>query len=205
MEATYTMIGADGQQYGPITLVQLKSWITEGRVTAETKILRSDTNSWLPAANYTELGLAQAAPIAATATTPLAQARSPQQTAAVNPMVFRRVKSGASWFYVVAVFSLINYFLMEKQGAFFLVGMGINILTRDPIVTVIVAGMFALFGFFAGKGHSWSFIVGMILYALDALIFIQVSMWLSFAFHIYALFRMFLGLKATFDLKKQLR
>ncbi len=59
METTYTIIGADGQQYGPISLEQLKGWVAERRVNPETKILRSDINSWLPAAQYTELGMAQ--------------------------------------------------------------------------------------------------------------------------------------------------
>ncbi len=58
MDITYTMIGADGLHYGPVNLEQLKGWIAEGRIMPETKVLRSDTQSWLPAANYVELNLA---------------------------------------------------------------------------------------------------------------------------------------------------
>src|SRR5580692_1338499 len=104
MEITYTMIGADGLQYGPITLDQLKSWITEGRVTGDTKILRSDTNSWLPAANYAELGVAQTvatpAPIAPIAT-PIASAVNPAKRG-FDPVLVRQFHRGASWFYWIA-------------------------------------------------------------------------------------------------------
>src|SRR5271165_1187693 len=102
MDITYTMIGVDGLQYGPITLEQLKAWVTEGRVTGETKISRSDTKSWLPAANYTELGLAQtiATP------QPIAPPRPTPPTAAAplqyDPALVRRFYRGAQWFYWIA-------------------------------------------------------------------------------------------------------
>jgi GYF domain 2 len=208
MDATYTMIGADGLQYGPITLDQLKSWVTEGRVTAETKILRSDTNSWLPAANYTELGLMPpvpaAAPIAAGVPPfPGSRAQPQQQIFAGNPFLCQRVKRGASWFYLIAVFSLINYFLMANHGGFFLVGLGINLMTSNLVVTVVVSGIFALLGYFAGRAHAWSFVVGMLLYALDAVVFVMASDWLPLAFHAYGLYRIFMGLKAAIDLKRR--
>jgi hypothetical protein len=44
MEITYKIIGTDGLQYGPIALEQLKLWVGEGRISRETKVLRSDTN-----------------------------------------------------------------------------------------------------------------------------------------------------------------
>ena len=203
------MIGADGLQYGPITIDQLKSWITEGRVTAETKILRSDTNSWLPAAYYSELGLMPPAPAPAAAPVvtgaPRIPGRSPQpqqQFFAGDPLLERRVKRGASWFYLIAVFSLINHFLMANAGGFFLIGLGVNLMTSDLILTVIVSAVFGLLGYFAGRGHAWSFIVGMLLYALDALIFVMASDWLPLLFHAYGLYRIFMGLKATIDLKR---
>jgi len=35
----YRMIGADGREYGPVTADQLREWIAEGRVDAQTKAL----------------------------------------------------------------------------------------------------------------------------------------------------------------------
>src|ERR1700722_13224064 len=124
MEITYTMIGADGLQYGPITLDQLKGWVTEGRVTGDTKISRSDTNSWLPAANYTELGLAQSvtappAPIAPRAATPAGPA-----SVGYDPVLLRRFHSGARWFYWIAALSLVNTLMAASSSGFvFVIGL----------------------------------------------------------------------------------
>src|SRR4051812_11349225 len=96
MEITYKIIGTDGQQYGPIGLEQLKAWAGEGRITLQTKVLRSDTNSWLPASQYTELNLAQPA------------ALPPTLAAITDPALEKQVKSGADWFIWIAVLSLIN-------------------------------------------------------------------------------------------------
>ena len=34
----YKIIGADGNEYGPITTEQLRQWLAEGRVNAQTKV-----------------------------------------------------------------------------------------------------------------------------------------------------------------------
>jgi hypothetical protein len=67
---------------------------------------------------------------------------------------------------------------------------------------VFVAGVFAVFGFFAGKRHRWAFIVGMILYAIDGLLFLLIGDFLSIAFHGFALFCIFSGLKAEGRLRR---
>jgi hypothetical protein len=54
------------------------------------------------------------------------------------------------------------------------------------IFGAIFAGVFALFGWFAAKKYSWAFIVGMILYVLDGLIFLLVKDWMSVGFHVFA-------------------
>lgn len=200
------MIGADGRQYGPITLEQLKNWVGEGRITRETSILRNDTNSWLPAAQYAELGLAQPAAPAIL---------SPAAAPANNLALEKRVRMGARWFYWIAVLSLINTFMsMSQQGLVFVVGLGVtqmvdgfasrldsNGTTIGLALNVIIAGVFAMFGLLAWKRQSWSFIVGMVLYVLDASLFLMTSRWLGFAFHIYVLFWIFQGLKANLQLK----
>ncbi len=207
METTYTMIGVDGAQYGPVTLDQLKGWIGEGRITHDTKILRSDTNSWLPAANYTELGLATSAP-AAFAAQPAVMAG--------DPALVRRVRLGARWFLWIAGLSLVNTFMAASgKGFVFLIGLGvtqvIDGMTAEMgsnrmigvVFNVIVAGIFALFGVFAWRRQSWSFIVGMIFYALDALIFLKLSLWIGLGFHGFVLYWLFMGLKANNQLKAQ--
>ncbi len=199
MEITYTMIGTDGQQYGPTTLDQFKGWVAEGRILPETKVMRSDTKSWLAAAHYVELGLSPAvAPPLPAAPQRLKPAQRPSAARPGDPMLARRAQSGAKWFFWIAALSVVNFF--AAGSAEFVVGLAVGILFSG-VGTVAAAGVFALLGFFAWKGHSWSFIVGMILYAGDAVLFAYYSEWLAVAFHAYILFRLFLGLKANLDLK----
>ena len=83
-----------------------------------------------------------------------------------------------------------------------------NILIISVIITlialaldIVVAGILVIFGFFANKKHKWSFIIGMILYALDGLVFLVFGDIISVGFHIFALFGIYTGIKAL----KQLR
>ena len=223
MENTYTIIGADGQQYGPISLEQLKAWAGERRITPETKVMRSDIKSWLPAAQYTELGVEQQAggtAIAVATAPPPGLAASPNVTAMT---LARRVRLGARWFYWIAGLSLVNSVMaMSKAGIVFVVGLGVTQFidgftgamgSQAPaiglVLNIIVAGIFASFGIFAAKGQIWSFIVGMILYLMDALLILGVSLWakadlpvLELGFHAFALFCLFAGLKAALELKR---
>jgi hypothetical protein len=50
----YRMIGADGREYGPATADQVRGWITEGRVNAQTRILAEGTGQWKLITEYTE-------------------------------------------------------------------------------------------------------------------------------------------------------
>jgi hypothetical protein len=219
MEPTYTMIGADGNQYGPITLAQMQAWVVEGRVTPTTQIYRSDTQSWLPAAQYVELGLAQsappsAAPIPGTATR-MATHNPAVQSADILTLQ-RRVKSGAGWFFFIAVLSLVNSVMaMSGSSTGFVLGLAITQFIEGfgqaiggsgvaiaLVLNIIVVALFGMFGLFARKGHSWSFIAGMVLYGLDALLFLLVGGgMISLAFHAFALFCIFMGLKANLELK----
>lgn len=76
METTYKIIGADGREYGPVTLAELNDWIRQGRVAATTQVLRSDETSWKAAAQFPEfsLGPAVATPLAAAGLPPLPSA-----------------------------------------------------------------------------------------------------------------------------------
>ena len=201
MEITYTMIGTDGQQYGPVTLEQFQGWIAEGRIVPETKVMRSDTKSWLVAAQYVELGLSApvAPPIPAAGPQPLTPARPQTVPSQGNLLLVRRSQSGARWFFWIAGLSVVNFFA-AAGNMMFVVGLAVGLLFPG-VGTFLGAGIFVLLGFFAWKGHTWSFIVGMVLYAGDGLLFALYDDWLSVAFHAYILFRLFLGLKANLELK----
>ena len=42
----YKIIGADGKEYGPITLEQLRQWIAQGRAGMQTKVLPDGATEW---------------------------------------------------------------------------------------------------------------------------------------------------------------
>ena len=132
----------------------------------------------------------------------------------------KRMKNGANWFYWIAALSLINSVIMLFNGNWsFLAGLGItqvidaiaiqvsaaggsgaNVIAL--MMDIIVAAFFAFFGFMAGKRQGWAFITGMVLYFLDGLIFLLVQGWLSIAFHLFALYCIYQGLRALNQLRK---
>jgi len=42
----YTIVGADGQNYGPVSAEQLRQWIAEGRANAQTRVLVEGSPDW---------------------------------------------------------------------------------------------------------------------------------------------------------------
>jgi hypothetical protein len=58
----YRIIGADGNQYGPISADQLRQWIAEGRANAQTKILAEGTTEWKPLSEFPEFFPSTSAP-----------------------------------------------------------------------------------------------------------------------------------------------
>jgi hypothetical protein len=127
----------------------------------------------------------------------------------------RVVKAGASWFLMVGVLSLINSALsMSGSGIRFIFGLGIaqfvDALARQAgqsgfalslIINGCAAGVFVLFWNFARKGEQWAFLIGMGLYAVDALVMLMSQDLLAVAFHGYALYRIYRGLNGIRVLK----
>ena len=126
-----------------------------------------------------------------------------------------RMKSGANWFYWIAVLSLVTSIISLAGGNWaFLVSLGItqfidavaNHFAADLgvgfkavafVFDLVAAGLFALLGYFAVKRHQWAFVAGMALYTLDALLCGLVGLWLGLAFHAYVLYNLFGGYKAS--------
>jgi hypothetical protein len=122
----------------------------------------------------------------------------------------KAVRSGASWFYWIAALSVVNSAIqLSGSDRSFVVGLGIT-QVFDAVATgatqgsegnagsvlrgialvldLMVAGFFVLIGWQAGKQRAWAFVIGMLLYACDALIFVLVQDWMSIGFHAFALF-----------------
>jgi hypothetical protein len=123
---------------------------------------------------------------------------------APNPVAQAIVKSGARWFYWIVGLSLVNS-LLALGGAQirFVFGLGITEIfdaVRAPgakmlafIASASVLAFFALCGYFGSKLHKWPFIMGGILYLLDAGICLMGQDYIAVAVHAWALFRIFQG------------
>ena len=134
------------------------------------------------------------------------------QRAAVAKMVSNaRMKAGAKWFYWIAGLSLINSLVVVTGGNFhFVIGLGVTSVVDamakqigglgsvlDFVINGFIAGVVGVFGYFAVKGQKWAFLVGMGLYALDALLCFGARDFLSAGFHAYALFAIYRGYKSA--------
>jgi hypothetical protein len=53
----YRIIGADGKEYGPITLEQVRQWLAEGRANGQTRVLVEGATEWKTIAELPEFGL----------------------------------------------------------------------------------------------------------------------------------------------------
>ena len=51
----YRIIGTDGKEYGPVTLEQLRQWIAEGRVNAQTRVQLDGAAEWKTLGSLPEL------------------------------------------------------------------------------------------------------------------------------------------------------
>ena len=216
MELTYKVRGADGKEYGPVTLEQLSSWIREGRLPAQQEVRRSDMDYWVAAQEFAELKamyLTAQAPVAMGGGSP---GTASGQPGASNAAVVHQLRSGASWFYWIAGLSLVNSIISFSGSSWhFLFGLGItqifdglreNLGSAGTIVVLALdlaaAGLFILFGVFANKGHLWAFITGMVLFGLDGLLFVLVKDWLGVGFHVFVLYCLYRGLSACRQMRR---
>jgi len=147
----------------------------------------------------------------------------PLDEASQPPDLVAQLHTGANWFYWIAALSVVNSLVIAFGAEWnFVVGLGITqvidivamlvaqdldptaamVLTGIALaISVTIAGMFAGMGYLANRAHTWVFIIGMLIYAGDGLLFLLFQEWLSVGFHAFALFGLFSGLKAAQQLK----
>ena len=58
----YKIIGADGKEYGPITIEVLRQWIAQGRANGQSKVLPEGATEWKTVAELPELAPLLTAP-----------------------------------------------------------------------------------------------------------------------------------------------
>ncbi len=138
--------------------------------------------------------------------------------------ITQRMKRGGNNFYWIAALSVINSILsMTGSGTYFVVGLAITLIADGItiglsqslpeaalivkivglVVSVLIAGVFALFGFFASQGKRWAFLVGLILYGIDGLLMLAFADWIGVLFHAYFLWGLFGGLRALGELRQK--
>ena len=128
-----------------------------------------------------------------------------------------RARGGTDWFFWIAALSLINTVTSFFNIQFsFIAGLAITqimdglalglskelsdsgrliVLIIAFCVNLGIAGLFMLAGFLARKRQRWIIIIGMVLYALDALIFLFFQGWIALLFHGWALWNIWNGLQ----------
>lgn len=139
----------------------------------------------------------------------------------------KAAKGGANWFYWIAGLSVINSIAVLCNVHWnFVIGLGftqifdavalmiVEDLQGNAVIavklvalmfSVCVAAMFALFGWFAHKQKRWAFVVGMILYLLDGVLFLVAQDWFSVGFHAFALFGIFSGYSCLKSLQTEVQ
>lgn len=135
----------------------------------------------------------------------------PEPSAASSSAIDRRaivaanpsIASAAKWFWWIAGLSLVNTVLIHSgSDTSFLAGLGFTLVIDSLlqsykavalVVDTLAIGFFIFMGIMGLRGHRWAFLVGGVLYAFDALIFIPMQAWLPIAFHAWALFSLWHG------------
>ena len=137
-----------------------------------------------------------------------------QQNAQANP-VNEEVKKGANWFYWIAGLSVINSLIMLSGTNWaFAMGLGITQIfdaIADAIVLetgaagvryfvfgvdLVICGFFVLLGFFAGKAKKWAFVIGLVIYSLDGLLYLLSFSILGIIIHVLGIYGISKGLSA---------
>ena len=119
-------------------------------------------------------------------------------------------RSGVKWFYWIAGLTIITSFITFFGGGIrFLISMGITQFI-DAVATqlggaaqvvalvldIIVTGVFALFGYLAGKKMLWAYIAGMVVFLLDGILSLALVDVVGIIAHAVVLFFLFRGFQA---------
>ncbi|MDP4177511.1 MAG: hypothetical protein Q8900_04125 [Bacillota bacterium] len=122
-----------------------------------------------------------------------------------------------SYFIYIAVFSIINTIIALFNGDIsFVIGLGATqivdvlcqalskslgatVIVIGVLINLFIAAIFIFFGYMVRKASKWIYIIGMIIYGFDGLIFLIDSDFKSIIFHGIFLFFMIREFKAISD------
>ncbi len=128
----------------------------------------------------------------------------------------RTAHAGAHWFFWLAALSILNSLIVYYVGlgnlpfAFGLTqwidgtaGPFTNQLWQTPpstaalLVNIVIAIAFAGFGYLARRGNDAAWVIGILLYVVDAMFSLGMRDFWGFCFHLVGLFFLFRGLLAS--------
>lgn len=133
-----------------------------------------------------------------------------------DPQTLAQLKGGANWFYWIAGLSLINSAIFAFGGEVnFIAGLAytqiidaifeMSVSQGAPtalrgvaiVMDLILVAIFALFGYFANKAINAVFIVGMVVYFVDGIIWLLLGSYFAAGFHVFALIMIGKGFMAS--------
>jgi hypothetical protein len=141
----YTIIGGDQKEYGPVTAEQLRLWVAEGRVKAQTSVRIEGATEWRPLAAFPEFADVLASTPAAAGVPPPhgAEAGLPED-------IFRRDYDldigrcvGDGWNLLKNNFGTV----FGGVAIFMLIQIGVGVLGQIPIAGILVSlGSIIIYG-----------------------------------------------------------
>ena len=109
--------------------------------------------------------------------------------------------SGPRWFYCIGALSLVHTVILALGSNLSVIGLGITAtlapgasIASAVILNCSLAGLFFLLGMFAQKRARWAVVVGVTVYAMDALLLLYTHIYLGAALHALLLCAIFAGL-----------
>ena len=126
------------------------------------------------------------------------------------------IQKAASWFFWIAGLSLINSLIHYFNGdVYFIVGLAFtqfidslvsglvdNASWIAIIPNIMIVGFFIFIGYRARNYDKWAFVVGVILYFFDGLLYLYFSSWMAVGFHVFALVMIGRGFFKVFQYDK---
>ena len=138
-----------------------------------------------------------------------------------KPTQKKTVSGGASWFLWIGILSMINLiFLITQQNVQFLVGLGLNyvilgisdgirismeidLMPLAYVLTFIVSGLYLLIWHKSKNENKTAYLIGLIIYGLDTVVFVFSKDWFCLGFHIFAIIMLSTGYNALIVKKKE--
>lgn len=144
----FTILGADGREYGPADIDQVKAWIADGRANLDTKAKRTGEDAWRRLGDFPEFTAAQVPPQQGVPTVvPVVVPNTPADPAAIaadliaraRPLdVFSCLERGwnlvKSDFWAVVGGCTITMLVLTLAGAFPFLGALVNLIFRGVFI-----------------------------------------------------------------------